>query len=133
MSIESLFKKTDYLDVKIPSGQVVLPLEIAEVKNKKGVKERVEKNLLKIPIVFTPREYMRYDEDLIFDINGLNKIIVKVRGEGVPLKLELEKIEDQNIDFGVTKVGGEAHRSVTLINNSKKKIEIDFNIDNQIE
>jgi hypothetical protein len=52
----------------------------------------VEKNLLKIPIVFTPREYMRYDEDLIFDINGLNKIIVKVKGEGVPLKLELEKI-----------------------------------------
>lgn len=92
MSIESLFKKTDYIDVKIPSGQVVLPLEIAEVKNKKGVKERVEKNLLKIPIVFTPREYMRYDEDLIFDINGLNKIIVKVKGEGVPLKLELEKI-----------------------------------------
>ena len=92
MSIESLFKKTDYIDVKIPSGQVVLPLEIAEVKNKKGVKERVEKNLLKIPIVFTPRDYMRYDEDLIFDINGLNKIIVKVKGEGVPLKLELEKI-----------------------------------------
>jgi hypothetical protein len=92
MSIESLFKKTDYIDVKIPSGQVVLPLEIAEVKNKKGVKDRVEKNLLKIPIVFTPREYMRYDEDLIFDINGLNKIIVKVKGEGVPLKLELEKI-----------------------------------------
>jgi hypothetical protein len=92
MSIESLFKKTDYIDVKIPSGQVVLPLEIAEVKNKKGVKERVEKNLLKIPIVFTPREYMRYEEDLIFDINGLNKIIVKVKGEGVPLKLELEKI-----------------------------------------
>ncbi len=29
MSIESLFKKTDYIDVKIPSGQVVLPLEIA--------------------------------------------------------------------------------------------------------
>lgn len=47
--------KSDYLDVKIPSGQVVLPYENIEVKNKKGVKERVEKNLLKIPIVFTPR------------------------------------------------------------------------------
>ncbi len=38
MSIEPLFKKTDYLDVKIPSGQVVLPVEIVEIKNKKGVK-----------------------------------------------------------------------------------------------
>jgi hypothetical protein len=55
MSIESLYQKTDYLDVKIPSGQVVLPLEVIETKNKKGVKERVEKNLLRIPIVFTPR------------------------------------------------------------------------------
>jgi len=26
MSIDSLYKKTDFLDVKIPSGQVVLPL-----------------------------------------------------------------------------------------------------------
>lgn len=55
MSVESLFKKTDYLDVKIPSGQVVLPLEIVEVKNKKGIKERVENNLLRVPIVFNPR------------------------------------------------------------------------------
>ncbi len=32
-------------------------------------------------------------------------MIVKVKGEGIPLKLELEKTQDQNIDFGVTKVG----------------------------
>lgn len=80
MSVESLFKKTDYLDVKIPSGQVVLPLEIVEVKNKKGIKERVENNLLRVPIVFNPREYLKYEEDLVFDINGLNKIVVKVKG-----------------------------------------------------
>lgn len=30
---------------------------------------------------------MKYNEDLVFDINGLNKIIVKIKGEGVPLKL----------------------------------------------
>jgi len=59
---------------------------------------------------------------LIFDINGLNKIIVRVKGEGIPLKLELEKTEDQNIDFGVTRVEGEASRTVSLVNNSKKKI-----------
>lgn len=29
MSIESLYQKSDYLDVKIPSGQVVLPLDVS--------------------------------------------------------------------------------------------------------
>ena len=51
-----------------------------EIKNKKGLKEKVEKNVLRIPLVFTPRSYMRYEEDLIFDMNGLNRIIVQVKG-----------------------------------------------------
>jgi hypothetical protein len=75
--------------VKIPSGQVVLPLEITTVKNKKGTAERVEKNMFKVPIIFNPREMKKYNEEIVFDINGLNKIIVKVKGEGIPLKLEL--------------------------------------------
>ena len=65
---------------------------------------------------------VRYQETLTFDINSLNKIHVKIKGEGIPLKLEVEKTEDQNIDFGITKVGNEAHRTVTLVNHSKKKI-----------
>ena len=55
MTIESLFEKTDFLDVKIPKGEVVLPYEVIQMKNKKGMIERIEKNVLKIPIVFTPR------------------------------------------------------------------------------
>ena len=49
--------------------------------------ESVEKNMLKVPIVFTPRDLTKYQEDIVFDINGLNKMIVKVKGEGIPLKL----------------------------------------------
>lgn len=89
--------------------------------------------MVKVPIMFTPREFKKYSEDFVFDINGLNKIIVKVKGEGIPLKLELEKTEDQNIDFGVTKVGSEASRTVSLVNNSKKKIEITFDVEGQLE
>jgi hydrocephalus-inducing protein len=112
----------------------VLPVEIATIKNKKGGTERIEKNMLKVPIVFTPRDLKKYSEDIVFDINnGLNKMIVKIKGEGIPLKLELEKTEDQNIDFGVTHVGSESSRTVSLINNSKKKIEITFDVDSQIE
>ena len=47
--------------------------------------------MLRIPIVFTPREMIRYQETLTFDINSLNKIHVKIKGEGIPLKLEVEK------------------------------------------
>lgn len=90
--------------------------------------------MLKVPIVFTPRDLKKYSEDIVFDINnGLNKMIVKIKGEGIPLKLELEKTEDQNIDFGVTHVGSESSRTVNVINNSKKKIEITFDVDNQLE
>ena len=94
--------------------------------------ERVEKNVLKVPIMFTPRDLKKYCEDIVFDINGLNKMIVQVKGEGIPLKLELEKTEDQNIDFGVTRVGADASRTVSLVNNSKKKIEITFDVDSQL-
>ena len=52
---------------------------------------------------------------------------------GVYLKLELDKTEDQNIEFGVTRVGGEASRTVSLVNHSKKKIEITFDVENQLE
>lgn len=53
--------------------------------------EKIEKNVLRIPIVFTPRELIKYQETLIFDINSLNKIHVKIKGEGIPLKLEVER------------------------------------------
>lgn len=43
--------------------------------------------MLRVPIVFTPRSYVKYQENLVFDINGLNQIVVQVKGEGVPLKL----------------------------------------------
>jgi hydrocephalus-inducing protein len=47
---------------------------------------------------------------------------VKIKGEGIPLKLEVEKTEDQNVDFGITKVGQEETRVVGIVNQSKKKI-----------
>lgn len=43
--------------------------------------------MLQVPLVFTPRDLMHYNEEIVFDINGLNKISVRVKGEGIPLKL----------------------------------------------
>jgi len=85
---------------------------------------------LKIPIVFTPRECRKYEETITFDLNGLHKIDVKITGEGIPLKLELEKTEDQNLDFGILRVGVEQTRHVLLSNFSRKPITITFDTDN---
>lgn len=94
MSVETTFEKTNYLDVNLPPGQVILPLQLETIKDKKGLATVKETNVLKIPIIFTPRESKKYEEILRFDINGLYKIDVKITGEGAPCKLELEKSED---------------------------------------
>lgn len=88
--------------------------------------------MLKIPIIFTPRECIKYDETLTFDINGLHKIDVRITGEGSPFKLELERTEDQNVDFGVVRVGKESSKYVSLINLSKKAVTITFDTEDQL-
>ena len=56
MSVESKYDKTPFLDVQLPPGQVILPLQIESSKDKRGIIQTKELNILKIPIVFTPRE-----------------------------------------------------------------------------
>lgn len=55
MSIETNFEKAQHLDFQLASGQVLLPLEYDK-------KEKKETNMLKVPIVFTPRECIQYNE-----------------------------------------------------------------------
>ena len=49
---------------------------------------------MKVPIVFTPRDIMKYEETIQLDINNLHKMELKVMGEGIPFKIELDKQED---------------------------------------
>lgn len=94
MSIETSFERTNYLEVTLPPGQVILPLQFETHKDKKGIVHTKELNVLKIPIIFTPRESKKYQDTITLDINGLQKIDVVISGEGVPFKLELERTED---------------------------------------
>ena len=55
---------------------------------------KTEVNVLDIPIVFTPRDYVKYCDTVTLDINNLHKIDLKFFGEGVQFKLELERTED---------------------------------------
>ena len=78
ISIETDFKKKPFLDVQLSPGEVLLPY----------TKDNQEKLL--IPIIFTPREIQKYHEVITFDFNGIYKIQVIIKGEGIPMNLELE-------------------------------------------
>lgn len=61
MSIEPLFEKSTYFDIKLASGQVVLPLKYENIKDKRGLNQQIEHNVVRVPIVFTPRELLKYN------------------------------------------------------------------------
>eukprot|EP00830_Metopus_es_P004011 TRINITY_DN13708_c0_g1_i2.p1 TRINITY_DN13708_c0_g1~~TRINITY_DN13708_c0_g1_i2.p1 ORF type:complete len:852 (-),score=171.11 TRINITY_DN13708_c0_g1_i2:10-2565(-) len=110
LSIDLKFEKKPYIDVNLNPGQVILPYTGNE-----GEK-------LKIPIVFTPRDMRKYEETINFDFNGIYKANIVVKGEGIPLLLELTKTEKQFLDFGVGKVSQEITKTATLINKSKRAV-----------
>ena len=46
--------------------------------------------ILSVPITFTPRNLIKYNEIITLDINnGLHKVDLEIKGEGVPLELKL--------------------------------------------
>jgi len=92
-----------------------------------------KQNILEIPIIFTPRDMIKYQEDVYFDINGLHKIKFPISGEGCPLKLELLKAEDKLVDFGIKTVGADVTKYVNVQNNSKRAITLSFDLDDQKE
>jgi len=59
MSIDTLFEKKPHLDVNLIPGTVLLPNKLDN-----------DDNVLKVPIVFTPREFIKYEEKITLDINN---------------------------------------------------------------
>lgn len=86
-----------------------------------------------MPIVFTPRDIVKYSESIELTINGLHTVEIRVRGEGVPLKIDLEKQEDSVVDFGVAKVGQDVTKIVHLVNQSKKTVRLSMDVDDQLK
>jgi len=85
VSIETDFEKTNTIDVQLAPGQVLLPTTANDPER--------EKKVLKVPIIFTPRAIEKCKETVAFDINGIHKMSAVIKGEGIPLKLELENGE----------------------------------------
>lgn len=81
ISIETDFEKKPHLDLKLVPGKVLMPL---------SADDKDEEHKLEIPIMFTPRDTRAYEETVSFDFNNLYKVDVVIKGEGIPLQLELQ-------------------------------------------
>ena len=121
ISIETNFEKKPYLDVQLSPGEVLLP----------STKDKQEKLL--IPIIFTPREIKKYNEVVTFDFNGIYKIDVVIKGEGIPMVIELKDPDQHIVDFGIVSKGSDITKTVELINKSRKTILFSLTSENKEE
>lgn len=118
ISIETNFETKPHLDVQLSPGEVLLPTT-------KGKEEK-----LLIPIIFTPREIQKYQEVICFDFNGIYKVEVEIKGEGIPMNLELVDPEQHIVDFGIIAKGSDLTKTVNLINKSRKPITFTLTSEN---
>jgi len=103
--LDTTFQKTPYLDVQLSACM----LQAGKT--------------MKVPIIFTPRDYKEYRESIEFVINDWTKSYVKVEGHGCPLNLELVSMAMQNVDFGVAVGSHPMKRTVKLVNRSQQGLE----------
>lgn len=118
ISIETNFETKPHLDVQLSPGEVLLPTT-------KGKEEK-----LLIPIIFTPREIHKYQEVICFDFNGIYKVEIEIKGEGIPMNLELVDPEQHIVDFGIIAKGSDLTKTVNLINKSRKPITFTLTSEN---
>lgn len=56
-------------------------------------------------INFLPQESKTFEEKLVFELNGLTKREVILRGEGTQLKIELDELKNKIFDLGTLQIG----------------------------
>jgi len=78
---------------------------------------------LAIPIIFTPREIKKYSEVIKLDFNGLYQIDVTIKGQGIPMLLDLKDPDQMYTDFGAVSVNADVTKVIPLINRSAKAIK----------
>lgn len=118
ISVETNFEAKPHLDVQLSPGEVLLPTT-------KGKDEK-----LTIPIIFTPREIKKYQEVICFDFNGIYKVEVEIKGEGIPMNLELVDPEQHILNFGIVAKGADLTKTVDIVNKSRKPITFTLTSDN---
>ncbi|KAL5467034.1 hypothetical protein EMCRGX_G031201 [Ephydatia muelleri] len=69
-------------------------------------------------VVFKPRDAIKYCEEVPFEINGLLRKTVVIRGEGTQTKIELVNPAQRTVNFGALRVNQTATKKVKLVNRS---------------
>jgi len=77
-----------------------------------------------VTLVFSPPTADKFEVQLPFLVNGLSSVMVPLRGEGCELRLELADSSDQHVHFGSVHPQQQSSRSVSLINRSRKAVDI---------
>jgi len=79
---------------------------------------------IEIPITFTPREQKEYNEVIKLNFNnGLYFMDVIVKGNGIPLHLDLKDPDQVETNLGVVSVGQEVSKIVPIVNRSFKTVK----------
>ncbi|XP_015224105.2 hydrocephalus-inducing protein homolog isoform X3 [Lepisosteus oculatus] len=99
-SLECLFTNMAHLEVGFQAG--VLP----------------PGGVMEVPITFYPREAIRYQERITFEINGYTHHSVEILGQGTEMKVEVENPKHKVVSLGALQVGQKAKRVIPVVNKS---------------
>ena len=71
-------------------------------------------------VEFKPRETLKYDEEIVFELNGLSRKSIHILGEGAKMKLDLANPANKMVNFGALMIGRneEAIKTAKLVNQS---------------
>ena len=71
-------------------------------------------------VEFKPRETLKYDEEIVFELNGLSRKSIHILGEGAKMKLDLANPANKMVNFGALMIGKneEAIKTAKLVNQS---------------
>ncbi|XP_067853715.1 hydrocephalus-inducing protein homolog [Heptranchias perlo] len=100
ISLDCLFPKNSYLDVSFQP--CTLP----------------SKKTVEATIVFYPREPIKYQEVVTFEINGLIRQSAKIFGQGTEMKIEVVNPNNKVVYFQALRVGQTVMKVVPIVNRS---------------
>ena len=69
-----------------------------------------------IPVAFLPRDSIKYQGTIKYEVNGLSAVEIPVSGEGSEYRLETDF---QTVNFGALRIGQSSSKSIKITNKSK--------------
>ncbi|CAH1779299.1 unnamed protein product [Owenia fusiformis] len=75
-----------------------------------------------VELSFYPREAIKYQETITFEINGLSKQNIEITGMGTEMKIEVANPKQKMVNFGALRVGQTVKKAVPIVNNSPAPI-----------